>query len=252
MKRAFSCVLVVGLLAVACKKKDDTAEPAPEKKPGSAAEAPHGLAPAPADEPHNTTPPPPMPPPPQPGATGSAGSGSAGSGSAAAPNAATLISADGVGPITATTDPAQLATIFPSPDWSIDTEKPGPEANTFNKYSVAQGSKIKLFVLADTSIDAKVPARVDIVSPTFVTAKGIKVTNTVGEVQTAYPDLGCKSMKYGSNPEGLEQVVFCASPSLPNIQFWIDPNKIKEKEGAIIPQKISSNTFIKIVWRPQH
>jgi hypothetical protein len=193
-----------------------------------------------------------------------AGSGEPGSGSgsvAVAPSPADAaaasatfsqtISAGGVGPLTATTDPKTIGSLFPGLE--AKTEHEEGEDHSFDTTTLSQGGTAVLDAVVDNFVSDKQIFRVDVLGSRFATAKGIRIGSTVAELVAAYPDATCKRETYEANLEGFDKALMCEAPGLANVAFFLDPQALTGPDGKVLTAKLASFKFQRIIWlSPNH
>jgi hypothetical protein len=165
-----------------------------------------------------------------------------------APRFATAITADGVGPITARTDPARLRRLFPGLELARRHDE--GEDHAFDELTLSRGGRAVLRVIVDEFLSSSRPFRVDVLDPMFTTAGGLSVASTVAAAAAALPDLACRYARFADNPEHFDRALSCTSARLSRISFELDPSGFKGPEGKVAIAAIADRTFARIIWMP--
>jgi hypothetical protein len=165
-----------------------------------------------------------------------------------APRFATTITPDGVGPITARTDPARLRRLFPGLE--LVRRHDEGEDHAFDELTLSRGGRAALRVIVDEFKSSSQPFRVDVFDPMFTTPTGLSVASTVAEVAAALPDLGCRYARFADNPEHFDRALSCRSARLPRISFELDPRGFRGPEGKVEVAAFADRTFARIIWMP--
>lgn len=166
----------------------------------------------------------------------------------ATPDAAvmpTMITSDGVGPITRkTTAPGAFRRLLPG--YTVTTEHHEAEDYSFDELTVRDGKTRILRVVVEEDRLFKV----EVESPVFKTESGAAVGMTVAELAARVKDLACSYQTF--NPEGdaehVDRALRCESPSLPYVLFEIDHEGFDGETGGIRPKAITNRAIVEIVW----
>ena len=202
-------VLVVALVAFVACKNRDNASPSA----GSSAPAPTTpVADAPATQPEPT-----------------------------APTFSQTIMSNGVGPITATTDVATLTSLFPGVQAKTEHAEGSGSSTDTTTLTWSNG----VTILKVTVDNAQAELRVDVLASSFATQSGIRVGATVGDLLHAHPDTECRR----ETPPGAAQVLLCATPSLPNVSFHLDPAALTGSDGKVAAARVAAFKIVHIMWR---
>lgn len=160
----------------------------------------------------------------------------------AAPPPATFdmsIRSDGVGPITATTDPKTLGQLFPGT--TVDTSHE-------DTYTVANNGANLVSVYQDHD-DPTRPLYVTILSSAFATKEGFRIGTTVADFVGKDAAGDCKRATYHVGDETVHTFE-CTTPNLPNVKLMLDETKPSNQgePGKVIAAKIAGERFVRIVW----
>lgn len=160
----------------------------------------------------------------------------------AAPPPATFdmsIRSDGVGPITATTDPKTLAQLFPGT--TVDTSHE-------DTYTVANNGTNLLSFHQDHD-DPTRPLYVTILSSAFATKEGFRIGTTVADFVGKDSAGDCKRVTYHPGDDTVHTFE-CTTPNLPNVKLMLDETKPANQgePGKVIAAKIAGEPFVRIVW----
>ncbi len=154
------------------------------------------------------------------------------------------ISDAGVGPITAATKPAELATLYPG----ASSEHQEAEDYSFEVYSI--GPKGKPELTAITTNGGIGLFKVTVLGGNFATTEGITIGSTITQLAERYPDVTCKFEKYGPNPEDFVEALFCATSKYKHVTFNLDAKGWTQKPGPVTVAAIATRTIQKILWVP--
>jgi hypothetical protein len=184
-------------------------------------------------------------------------SGSAGSATTAPPPAADAstvatfkqtITSGGVGPVTDKTDPASVAMLFPGLD-SVTTHDVAEDHN-FDTVTFSQSGTVVLDVVITNMNRAPQIFRVDVYGSRFATMAGIRIGSTVGDLVAKDPNVECRRETYDPNPEHFDKALFCESPALQNVRFYLDWDALQGPNGKVIVSKLAALPFKRIIWMP--
>jgi hypothetical protein len=159
----------------------------------------------------------------------------------------TRISAAGVGPITASTDPAAVASLLVG--LTATTAHHETEDSSRDDTTLASARGPELVVVVENVRDPQAIFRVDVVGPMFATERGVRVGSSVADLVAAYPDATCTRAHYDPNPEGFDEALFCSAASLPNVGFFLDPAARRLRDGKVAIARIKALRFRRILWR---
>ena len=169
-----------------------------------------------------------------------------GSTALASVSGSTLISDDGVGPISTKTNPkADMKALFPG----VDMQHREAEDFSMDTYTVFDGSHRSLVGIADD--EGKSFFKITVYSPSYSTAEGVSTSSTVSDLVEKYPDLTCKYETYDPNPENFTEALFCETHRYKHVSFHLDAGKWHGKPGKVAPHKLASRTLSSILWVPK-
>jgi hypothetical protein len=164
---------------------------------------------------------------------------------ASAPDA-WIISAHGVGPITATTEPTVEAIQRLVPTLQVEGEQHEGEDFSYLAISLQQDGAVQAEIIVDEGTLFKVEVR----GPLFATAQGLRVTSTVAELASAMPELSCRYETYDPDLDAqrVDRLLFCTTAEAPSISYSIDLTGFRGGEGPIAPEMIAERSIDQIVW----
>lgn len=166
-------------------------------------------------------------------------------------NANDAIRADGVGPLSVTTDASKVSALLLAafPGAKTETKHSEGEDNAFDTTSLTIGGTRALDVVVDDMRDRKRVFRIDVFGAMFATRDSIHVGSTVAELAAQDAAVTCQRRSYASNPEGFDHALFCDSPKLANVTFYLDHVKVPGADGAVPPAKLAGAKIVRILWR---
>ena len=166
-------------------------------------------------------------------------------------SAATLSQAvtnDGVGPITASTAAQALEGLFPGLVATVEHHE--AEDHSYDITSFATGERIQVLdVVVDNTLGSNHVFRVDVYGSSFVTNDGIHVGSTVADFVAKDEAVTCRREAYTSNPENFTTALFCTSPRLPNLAFYLDDAVPPTANGKVPLAKVAALKFVRIIWK---
>ena len=157
----------------------------------------------------------------------------------------TLITPDGVGPITKKNiDEEDYKELLVG--LTITTEHKEGEDFMFDEYIASNGKTAVLrAVITDRSL-----FKIEVSDPMFKTTAGVAVGMTVEDAAAKMTDLTCSFETFDpeADAERVDRALRCESKSLPRIMFEIDLDKYKGKEGKVSTKAIGKRKIVEIVW----
>jgi hypothetical protein len=166
----------------------------------------------------------------------------------AAPDAAsmsTLITPDGVGPITAKmTDEDDFVKVLHG--LTVKSEHREAEDYSYDEIIASKGDKQVLrAVVTDDAL-----FKIEVDDPMFTTAAGMAVGMTVADLAAKTSDLKCAYETYEpeADAERVDRALRCDSATLPHILFEIDYANYKGPEGRVGTKAIAKRKIVQIVW----
>jgi hypothetical protein len=187
----------------------------------------------------------------------SEGSGSAGSATATTPppaDASTVatfgqtITSGGVGPVNERTDPKTVTTLFPGLD--VKTAHDEAEDHNFDTITFSQnGTPVLDVVITNMAVKPQI-FRVDVLGSRFATMAGIRIGSTVADFVAKDPNAECRRETYDPNPEHFDKALFCESPALQNLRFYLDWDALTGPNGKVVVSKLAALPFKRILWMP--
>ena len=157
------------------------------------------------------------------------------------------ITSDGVGPLTYDTPPEKLKDLFPG--LAVKVEHDEGEDHSFDTYDFTAGTSHAFDVVVDNFLSTKQAFRADVWSSLFATKDNIRIGSTVADWHAKDDSITCRRESYDPNAENFEHALFCESPKLANVRFYLDDKALPGTDGKVAIAKVAQMKFVRIIWK---
>lgn len=166
-----------------------------------------------------------------------------------APSMSTVITADGVGPLTAKhVDESDYRKLLVG--LKVITKHQEGEDFIYDEYIAKKGAaQVLRAVITDRSL-----FKIEVTDPMFATAAGVAVGMTVGQAAAKTKDLRCAFETYDpeADAERVDRSLRCEAASLPRVMFEVDLDGFTGEEGTVSTKLIANRKIVEIVWLAGH